>query len=132
MTVFLDTSALYALIDASDAQHERAGHFWIETTTRAERLVTTNYVLVEAHALLQRRLGMEAVRAFASDLEPLLEVHWVDPDLHRAGAIAVVTAGRRALSLVDCVSFEVMRRLGIRQAFAFDTDFAEQGFDCVP
>ena len=41
-------------------------------------------------------------------------------------------AGRRGLSLVDCVSFAVMARAGLRQAFAFDDHFAERGFSCLP
>ena len=44
----------------------------------------------------------------------------------------VVGAGRRALSLVDCVSFATMHDLGIHDVFAFDEHFAEQGFACLP
>lgn len=47
-------------------------------------------------------------------------------------AAALVAAGRRSLSLVDCVSFEVMRRLAISTAFAFDRDFARVGFQTIP
>jgi predicted nucleic acid-binding protein len=132
VTAFVDTSALYAVLDSSDVGHEAAGRHWTEVVRIGERLITTNYVLVETQAILQRRLGMEAVRVFASDVVPLLQVHWVDQNLHQAGLVAVLTAGRRDLSLVDCISFEAMRRLGIQQAFAFDPDFAEQGFECVP
>ena len=44
----------------------------------------------------------------------------------------MVFAGRRGLSLVDCVSFAVMARAGLRQAFAFDDHFSERGFSCLP
>lgn len=46
----------------------------------------------------------------------------------------MVFAGRRGLSLVDCVSFAVMPRAGLRQAFAFafDDHFAERGFLLPP
>jgi len=37
-------------------------------------------------------------------------------------------AMRASVSLVDSVSFEVMRHEGIDQAFAFDADFEAQGF----
>lgn len=40
-----------------------------------------------------------------------------------------LTVGRRALSLADCVSFEVMRRTGLRSAFAFDPHFREFGYE---
>ncbi len=36
------------------------------------------------------------------------------------------------LSLVDCCSFESMRRRGIRTAFAYDAHFAQQGFELLP
>ena len=48
------------------------------------------------------------------------------------GMAAVLSAGRRRLSLVDCVSFDVMTRLGIDVCFAFDAHFREQGFRCIP
>ena len=44
---------------------------------RDERLVTTSYVLVETFALVQNRLGMEAVRVLADDAGPSL--HSFDP-----------------------------------------------------
>ena|GEM_PF-3548981 len=50
----------------------------------------------------------------------------------RAGVSALLTSGREQLSLVDCVSFELMRQLGIRTAFTFDRHFEEQGFTCLP
>ncbi len=42
-----------------------------------------------------------------------------------------VAAGRRQLSLVDCVSFEVMRRIGLNRAFCLDPHFEEQGFEVL-
>lgn len=35
-------------------------------------------------------------------------------------------------SYVDCVSIAIMRRRGIREAFAFDDDFVKIGFTVVP
>lgn len=49
-----------------------------------------------------------------------------------AGVAAVLTAGRKRLSLVDCVSFTVMRELGVRRALTLDGHFAEQGFEVRP
>jgi len=37
-------------------------------------------------------------------------------------------AGRRQVSLVDAVSFAVMRARGVVVAFAFDPHFTDQGF----
>ncbi len=95
----------------------------------SEDLISTSYVLVETFALVQSRLGMEAVRCFDEDILPVVKVHWVSESDHRASVSAFLTAGRRQLSLVDCVSFTVMRQLQIRRAFAFDSDFVDQGFE---
>ena len=99
---------------------------------RADDLVNTNYVLVECFALVQQRLGLEAVRTLQEDNLPLVRVHWMSEADHRAGVTALVTANRRQLSLVDCVSFLGMRQLNLKTAFAFDRDFNTQGFETLP
>ena len=132
MSVFADTSALYALMDEDDVNHRRARECWRELLTGEEELRASSYVVVEAVAVLQRRLGMEAVRAFLGLALPSLEVEWVTPETHRAALSSLLVANRRDLSLIDCVSFEGMRQQGVQRAFTFDPHFAEQGFECVP
>ncbi len=132
MSVFLDTSAVLALLDADDRSHAAAREVWSDLLGRAEDLVSTNYVLVESFALVQHRLGVEAVRTLQEDILPLVRVHWVSEADHRAGVTALLTANRRQLSLVDCVSFLGMRQLNLKIAFAFDRDFNEQGFETLP
>ena len=105
---------------------------WQTLLERDERLITTSYVLVETFALVQNRLGMEAVRVLADDVVPVLHVQWVGEHDHRLGVTALVAAGRRQLSLVDRVSFATMRELQMDTAFAFDRDFADQGFRTLP
>jgi predicted nucleic acid-binding protein len=132
MRVFIDTSAFYALLDRNDRNHPKGKEKWFEILRLSSVLVTSNYVLVETFALLQSRLGLEAVRGFQEGVLPILNVEFVVSDLHRAAVAALLSAGRRRLSLVDCVSFEVMRDLGIRTALTFDMHFKEQGFDVIP
>jgi predicted nucleic acid-binding protein len=128
MTVFADTSAFYAVLDGDDSNHDAATAKWEQLLEGNAILVTTGFVLVETLALVQHRLGSEAVRAFLEDVYPLLNVEWITETDFEAGAAGVLSAQRRELSLVDCVSFVLMRRLGIRHAFAFDQHFSEQGF----
>ena len=131
MSVFVDTSAFFAVLDADDENHEAAKQMWEDLLTQEVVLVCSNYVLVETLALVQRRLGIPAVRAFQEDVMPVLNVEWVDEPLHQVGIASVLAAARRRLSLVDCVSFEIMRRLGIKTAFVFDHHFQERGFECL-
>lgn len=42
MTVYIDTSALYAVLDASDEHHEAAKSRWIRLLEHGEELVCNN------------------------------------------------------------------------------------------
>ncbi len=130
MTVFVDSSALYAVIDADEVNNERAARTLMSLAPR-RALVTHSYVCVETIALLQRRVGLDAVRAFVDDVIPALTVEWVGEALHRAATAAWLAARQRDVSLVDWTSFTQMRRRGISTAFAYDRHFAEQGFELV-
>jgi predicted nucleic acid-binding protein len=129
---FIDTSAIFAFLDTEDDAHARALGEWERATDHAEAVVTTNYVLAETIALCQSRLGIAAVQDLAARVIPALSVEWITEDVHTAALATVLTANRRDLSLVDCTSFEIMRRLGITRAFALDDHFREQGFEVVP
>jgi predicted nucleic acid-binding protein len=132
MMVFVDTSAFYAVLDRDDTNHAAAKEAWIALLREPTALLTNSYALVETAALLQHRLGMGAVRRFHEDVAPLLQVDWVSAEGHRAGMEAVLAAGRKKLSLVDCVSFQTMRQHGVRIAFCFAAHFREQGFQVKP
>lgn len=87
--------------------------------------------MLESVALAQRRLGLAAVAALRDDILPVLQVGWVDRELHAEALAATIAADRPAVSLVDRVSFEFMRRRRLTRALAFDRHYAEQGFDVV-
>jgi predicted nucleic acid-binding protein len=131
VTVFVDTSALFALLDR-DADGHAAAAATFDRLLADEPLITHNYVVVEAEALARSRLGLAAARDLLDRLLAPIEIHWVDAATHAAGVAALLAAARRDLSLVDCVSFEVMRRLAVPTAFAFDRDFEQAGFRTLP
>ncbi len=132
MSVFVDTSALVAVLDADDSGHRRSAAAWKRLISDDEALVTTSYVVMEVFALAQRRLGMDAVRALDSTVMPLINMVWIDSEIHQRAVAALLAASRKKLSLVDCASFEVMREHGIRDALTLDRHFSEQGFDRIP
>ena len=132
MSIFVDTSAFLALVNRDEANHIAASTTWVDLIQRGEDLVSTNYVLLETFALVQRRHGLPTVRTLQQAIDAVVHIHWIDASVHAIGAAAVFSTNRRQLSLVDCASFETMRRLGIGTAFAFDEHFVEQGFTCLP
>jgi uncharacterized protein len=132
VSVFVDTSAIFAVLDAADVNHEQAARQWLKMLEADERLFTSNYVILELSALLQNRIGLKALKAFHDEILPMIHVLWVTEQIHQAAASALFVADRRHLSLVDCVNFELMRSKSISVAFTFDRNFRELGFTMVP
>jgi uncharacterized protein len=126
--VFVDTSALYALLVRSDDRHGEARRAFARLMSDEAVLVTSSYVLGETYALLGRRIGLGAVAAFRDAIAPLLDVAWVDAGTHEGAVDDLLDRDSRELSLVDLVSFAVMRERGIDRAFAFDQHFEADGF----
>ena len=130
--IFLDTSGLIAVLDSDDRFHQSACKIWEYWNTNGITLRTSNYVVLESNALVQRRLGMKVLHVLHEYLLAPVDITWVSQDLHHIAMITLWAANRRQLSLVDCTSFEMMRELGLRNVFTFDHHFAEQGFTCCP
>ena len=132
MNIFIDTSAFLAVLDGSDRNHKAANPYWAQIISEEDVLICHNYILVETSAVLLRRIGMKAVRVFEQDIIPVLRIIWMTKEVHSAAVSTHLMANRRSLSLVDCVSFEVMHRTGVRKAFAFDRHFKEYGYEVHP
>ncbi len=132
MSVFLDTSAIYALLVSTEAEHHEVASHFEDILKGGRALTTTNYVLVEATALLQARFGLAAVHDLDDRIVPLTRVLWVSEELHRRAVNRLLKTDRRRLSLVDCASFEVMEREGLQVALSLDDDFAAEGFKLIP
>jgi predicted nucleic acid-binding protein len=132
VSVFADTSALYALLVRTELGHAEVAAAFEGLLESGRVLVTSNYVLVETTALLQRRIGLAAVRDLNERILPVLSIQWVSESLHRRAVDRLVRSDRRGLSLVDCASFEVMEREGLREVLALDSDFADAGFRLLP
>ena len=129
--IFLDTSAIYALADPRDPNHGSATSLFGRILEEPEEILVHNYVLVEAVALLQRRLGRAAALQFLYDAAEF-QIHWVRPEDHQRAVQTLEHRGRRDLSLVDCVSFEIMGQYQVTEALAFDADFVKAGFVLYP
>lgn len=131
MTVFVDTAALFALVDRDDDNHEAAVG-WIEQSTTVEHLVTHRFVVVESVALVQRRIGVTAVRYVVDSLLPDISIEDVGGSAF-AGALRLhADTSARGVSIVDRISFEFMRSAGLASAFTFDSGFADEGFMTLP
>ena len=132
MKLLADTSALLALILRDDRHHPRAVQFVRENP--AARFVITDLILSEVVTRARARAGVaQAVRIGAELLRSTrYEVIFADSVLLSGGLSLMAKYHDERLSLPDCVSFEVMTRLGLDAAFSFDSDFEDCGFRMLP
>ena len=131
MSVFADTSGLYALLVGSERSHVHIVRAFRDVVSRERPIRTTSYVVAETVALLQHRIGLDPVRDFDEHVYPLLSIEWVSEDLHRRGMRRLSREDRRRLSLVDCVSLEFMRQQRIDDVLGLDRHFEEAGHTLI-
>jgi predicted nucleic acid-binding protein len=126
---FLDTGFLFALVSRRDEHHQRVVD--VLNTFRNVRLgdvlVTTNHVVAEVVTLTRKIVHDEAVRLGERlYAEKLAQIHWATPDEERAAFEYFRRHRDQTYSFVDCLSFVVMERLGVREALAIDSDFTHR------
>jgi uncharacterized protein len=100
--------------------------------SRYRHLFTTNFILAEIHALLLSRLGRSIAARFLTEIDgsSITVVRVGVRDEQRAREI-ITQYVDKDFSLTDAVSFAVMERLHITQAFVFDHHFAQFGVVAV-
>lgn len=129
--IFIDTSFFKALIDIHDDFHSQAVDIWKGIIKGKIPLITTNFILDETFTLIRVKNGLAAVLEFRDLLaEGLREIKLARVTVQdEADAWDWFINKWRDLSFTDCVSFAVMKRLGITSAAAFDKHFIRAGFE---
>jgi len=124
--IFLDTSAIYALADRDDPHHQQAKGLFQDILSSEEGILTHSYVLVESMALIQFRLGLDASLKLAHSVSAF-EIVWIDAAIHQE-AVRKLDSSRSQSSLVDQVSFAIMRARNLDEALSFNRNFELEGF----
>ena len=124
---FLDTGAIYALTDRNDADHESVRAVYLDAE---RRFVTHDLILVEAFSLLTKRLhkraAIQTVGALRASLK--IEIVPVQADLLEAAWVRCERYADKDWDWIDCTSFELMERRGLREALSLDHHFVQAGF----
>lgn len=129
--IFLDTVGLIAVWDIDDQWHQAADEAYQRILSSRQTVVTTTYILLECGNAAARRVYRENVCALRRVLE--LRNELIVPS-NEDWANAWDTYQRENASragIVDCISFSVMRRLGVQQVFTNDRHFREAGFETM-
>ena len=134
MKVFIDTSAFYALADSGDRNHEAGTRKYMELLDRKIKMVLTDHVLAECATLIRRRLGYIASERFLHLIEKsetigTFQIVFVEEALLNSAKKIFSEMADSKLSLVDALSLATMRKMAIRQYFAFDDHFNQAGFE---
>lgn len=132
MSIYIDTSAFFAILDSGDKFHKESKDTFLRLIGDKEIFHSSNYITIETIVLVQNRLGLDAVRAFQDDIVPIINIHWVDERIHNIAVSSLLIARRKNISFIDYTSFELMRLLGLKKVFTFDKHFKEQSFKLLP
>ena len=123
--VLWDSSAILALLDADDADHARAVAEARAIAAEKRPSFITNYIEVEAHALLLRKLGRALAREWL--LSGGLTVVRALPEQEERAREILARHSDKDWTLCDAISFAVLDAHHVRRAFTFDHHFRQYG-----
>jgi predicted nucleic acid-binding protein len=129
--IFIDTSAIIAFMNEDDEFYKDSFGIFSKLLEERAKIISSNYILLETMVILKNRIGIEAVKVLKNDILPVIKTCWIDEDVHNFCVNTQIAADRKKVSFVDYTSFEIMRRLNIRQAFTFDNHFKDMGFEIL-
>lgn len=127
--VLVDTSAIYALLDADDAYHRKAVAIFRSLPRKGLTPLLTNFIVAESHALLLSRLGADIARRWL--LGHVWPVEAVSPRDEEKAKEIIRRYADKTFSYTDATSFAVMERLALKTAFGFDPHFRQYGLDLL-
>lgn len=133
--IFIDTGFFLALFSQRDKHHERAREVFERYSDRnlPRTFLTTDAVILEAITLARARASHE-LAVFAGERlysEKLARIYVTTLEEHKAAFEYLRRYDDKVYSAVDCLSFVVMEKLGIREALAVDDDFTHR-FVAIP
>jgi len=132
---FVDTTAWIAVTCASDINHAAASRHFAEVLNSGIILFTTRFVFAETVIFIRKKVSIDAAIQLGEHLlhSPQVKVVQTTTQIHeQAWTLFRKYRDWRDLSYVDCLSFMVMKNIGIDIAFSFDDDFRRFGFQRLP
>jgi predicted nucleic acid-binding protein len=128
--IFVDTGFLIALFSKRDRHHQRAAAVFREFEGKrlADHLLTTDHVVFETVTFFVKKVSHERAVYVGERLyaEKLARIHRATYDEQTAAFAYLKRHVDKRYSAVDCLSFVVMDKLGIREALAVDEDFTHR------
>ena len=130
--IFVDTSALFAIANAKDEDHQKAKEFLTKLVEERATLLVTNFIIAEIYTLMLRKIGRNKAIEYVEKLRNTAEIERVSEEDESKAWQIILHFHDKHFSYVDATSFAVMKRLGINDAFSFDEHFRQCSFNRLP
>lgn len=133
--IYMDTSALIAFFNPKDKNHKVAKSFFKEMALEGNWFIIGRPVLLEFLSGASKRVGKRKAIVMKEKLLTSKFVEVVkesDDDWNTAWECFEKYQDKNGIDMFDCLSFSIMKRLGIKKVFTFDRDFAIAGFVILP
>src|SRR5208283_2284335 len=128
--VFVDTSALVALFDRKDANHQQAKAVLGKIKTDRTRMLITDYIFDECITTVLSVAGHQTAVAVGEFImsSKIIEMIWLDMAAKLKAWDFFKKHSDKIFSFTDCTSFVLMKELRVDKYFSFDSDFKQAGF----
>ena len=127
-TVFLDTVGLIALWDQTDQWHESAEVAMARLIASKHRFFSSELVMMECGNSAARRPFRDSVLRMRQSLLDRDRLVFAHHEEMKSALRAYAKREAAGAGIVDQISFILMRRLGITEAFTNDEHFRSAGF----
>jgi uncharacterized protein len=125
--VLVDTGGWIAMAVKRDRHHKRAATYYRKLSKDKVRLVTSNHVLAETYTRIRYDDGHDKALKTGR-----LNLQWVTPAIHKDAWDIFEKYSDQDFSFVDCTSFAIAERIGVKEAFGFDDHFKTMGLILKP
>ena len=128
--ILVDTAYVLALVNERDQYHDRAQE--LADLFEGHDLLITDAVLLEIGNALARGFKEQAIEIISYFIESEeVEIFRHSSQIFDKAFALYKKYADKEWSLVDCISFIVMRERGIKQALTFDRHFEQAGFVAI-
>lgn len=132
-SIFIDTSALIALMNKKDQFHARAIDILVTIKKGGSNLISTSHVFAETVTRIERKVSAKQAILAGNMIRNNERIKIIVPQkdiIDNAWKIFQKYQDQE-FSFVDCISFALMKELSLTKAFAFDKHFKIIGFEIL-
>ena len=130
--IFVDTSAWIALLNKKEQCHLEAVDIY-ENRLNVYVIVVSNFVVAETYTWLRKKINSEIALSFLNSIKEKeklnqLEIVYATIEIEEEVSRLLEKYSDQLFSYADAVSFVIMEKEKIKEAFSYDQHFLTAGF----